>query len=137
MPLNVLGAYAGYKAKALEWPVRTNQIPREIPHSSAVPPMVFAVFCGVLPFGTVFLELVFVLNSLSNNLLLYYFGFTFIVALILAVTCAEVVRLRSEASCERFVWGVGEGHSSCERLACFTLESGHVVVLRSHPGCLY
>lgn len=90
VPLNVLGAYAGYKAKALEWPVRTNQIPREIPHSSAVPPMVFAVFCGVLPFGTVFLELVFVLNSLSNNLLLYYFGFTFIVALILAVTCAEV-----------------------------------------------
>eukprot|EP00168_Porphyra_purpurea_P013277 TRINITY_DN362_c1_g1_i3.p3 TRINITY_DN362_c1_g1~~TRINITY_DN362_c1_g1_i3.p3 ORF type:complete len:229 (+),score=89.21 TRINITY_DN362_c1_g1_i3:481-1167(+) len=77
VPLNVLGAYAGYKAKAIEWPVRTNQIPREIPHSSTVPPMVFAVFCGVLPFGTVFLELVFVLNSLANNLLLYYFGLRF------------------------------------------------------------
>lgn len=114
VPLNVLGAYAGYKAKALEWPVRTNQIPREIPHSSAVPPMVFAVFCGVLPFGTVFLELVFVLNSLSNNLLLYYFGFTFIVALILAVTCAEVVRLRNgEASCEEFGCWMRVGGGSC------------------------
>jgi len=101
VPLNVLGAYAGYKAKAIEWPVRTNQIPREIPHSSTVPPMVFAVFCGVLPFGTVFLELVFVLNSLANNLLLYYFGFTFVVALILAVTCAEVVRWLSGGSAAR------------------------------------
>ena len=90
VPLNVVGAFIGYKRKPFDFPTRTNQIPREIPKTSKIPPRVFAVFAGILPFGVVFIELVFILNSLWQNMVFYMFGFLFLVFLILAVTCAEV-----------------------------------------------
>eukprot|EP00172_Hildenbrandia_rubra_P002149 Plantae.Rhodophyta-Hildenbrandia_rubra.ctg28226.p1 GENE.Plantae.Rhodophyta-Hildenbrandia_rubra.ctg28226~~Plantae.Rhodophyta-Hildenbrandia_rubra.ctg28226.p1 ORF type:complete len:369 (-),score=36.16 Plantae.Rhodophyta-Hildenbrandia_rubra.ctg28226:279-1331(-) len=90
VPLNVVGAFVGYKQKPFEYPTRTNQIPREIPKTSILPPKFFAVFAGILPFGVVFIELVFILNSLWQNKVYYMFGFLFLVFLILALTCAEV-----------------------------------------------
>lgn len=70
VPLNVIGAFIGYKQKAYEFPVRTNQIPREIPNGgSNVSNLMFSLFSGILPFGTVFLELVFILNVSSFSLL--------------------------------------------------------------------
>lgn len=53
VPLNVVGAFVGYKQKPYEYPCRTNQIPREIPKTSPVPPLAFSVFAGILPFGVV------------------------------------------------------------------------------------
>lgn len=90
VPLNVIGAFAGYKQKAYEFPVRTNQIPREIPNASKFSNMLFGLFSGILPFGVVFMELVFILNSIWQNEIFYFFGFLGAVFLILVVTCAEV-----------------------------------------------
>eukprot|EP00177_Eucheuma_denticulatum_P002581 GFKZ01004638.1.p1 GENE.GFKZ01004638.1~~GFKZ01004638.1.p1 ORF type:complete len:632 (-),score=67.55 GFKZ01004638.1:945-2840(-) len=90
VPLNVIGAFAGYKQKAYEFPVRTNQIPREIPNASTFSNMLFGLFSGILPFGVVFMELVFILNSIWQNEIFYFFGFLGAVFLILVVTCAEV-----------------------------------------------
>ncbi|PXF44383.1 Transmembrane 9 superfamily member 7 [Gracilariopsis chorda] len=90
VPLNVIGAFFGYKQKAYEFPVRTNQIPREIPNSSTFSHVLFGVFSGILPFGVVFMELVFILNSIWLNKIYYFFGFLGAVFLILLVTCAEV-----------------------------------------------
>lgn len=90
VPLNVIGAFVGYKQKAYEFPVRTNQIPREIPNAHSFLNILFAVFSGVLPFGVVFMELVFILNSIWQNEIFYFFGFLVAVFLILLVTCTEV-----------------------------------------------
>lgn len=90
VPLNVIGAFVGYKQKAYEFPVRTNQIPREIPNTSKFSNMLFGLFSGILPFGVVFMELVFILNSIWQNEIFYFFGFLGAVFLILVVTCAEV-----------------------------------------------
>lgn len=90
VPLNVIGAFVGYKQKPFEFPVRTNQIPREIPNSSTFSNVLFGVFSGILPFGVVFMELVFILNSIWQNEIFYFFGFLGAVFLILIVTCVEV-----------------------------------------------
>lgn len=90
LPLNVIGAFIGYKQKVYEFPVRTNQIPREIPNHSTFSNWVFGIFSGILPFGVVFMELVFILNSIWQNEIFYFFGFLGAVFLILVLTCAEV-----------------------------------------------
>lgn len=90
VPLNIVGAFVGYKQKAYEYPVRTNQIPREIPNYSRSSNLVFSAISGVLPFGVVFIELFFILTSIYQNELLYVFGFIAAVFVVLVVTCAEV-----------------------------------------------
>jgi len=44
----------------------------------------------MLPFGTVFIELFFILSNLWQHQVYYMFGFLFVVFLILVVTCAEI-----------------------------------------------
>jgi transmembrane 9 superfamily member 2/4 len=87
VPLNFIGAFIGYKQKAYEFPVRTNQIPREIPKTSTVSPLVYSLCAGVLPFSVIFLEMVMWTSSPE---LFYFFGFVAIVFVLLVITCAEV-----------------------------------------------
>ncbi|XP_064614807.1 LOW QUALITY PROTEIN: transmembrane 9 superfamily member 2-like [Liolophura sinensis] len=94
VPLTFVGAYFGFKKRAIEHPVRTNQIPRQIPDQSiytkALPGIVMG---GVLPFGCIFIQLFFILNSIWSNQMYYMFGFLFLVFLILVVTCSEATIL--------------------------------------------
>jgi transmembrane 9 superfamily member 2/4 len=91
VPLVFTGAYIGYKRKSITFPVRTNQIPRQIPAAPLnVPQWVYIMLAGILPFGTVFMELVFLLNAVAQSQILYVFGMFTIVFLILLVTCIEV-----------------------------------------------
>ena len=65
VPLVFLGAYFGYRRKALDFPVRVNQIPRQIPEQVwYMKPLFSIVVGGVLPFGAVFIELFFILSSI-------------------------------------------------------------------------
>lgn len=51
--------------KAIEQPVRTNQIPRQIPEQSFfTKPIPGIVMGGILPFGCIFIQLFFILNSI-------------------------------------------------------------------------
>lgn len=51
--------------QALEQPVRTNQIPRQIPEQSFfTKPVPGIVMGGILPFGCIFIQLFFILNSI-------------------------------------------------------------------------
>eukprot|EP00922_Rhytidocystis_sp_ex-Travisia-forbesii_P046299 GHVS01069023.1.p1 GENE.GHVS01069023.1~~GHVS01069023.1.p1 ORF type:complete len:654 (+),score=47.37 GHVS01069023.1:161-2122(+) len=91
VPLVFLGSYMGYKKPPISVPVRTNQIPRQIPPQHWLThPVVTCLFGGVLPFGAVFIELRYVLSSLWLHHFYYMFGFLVIVLLILIVTCAEI-----------------------------------------------
>lgn len=95
VPLTFVGSYFGFRKRvkmhllknistelaeyhfgmklfqAIEHPVRTNQIPRQIPEQSfytqAIPGVIMG---GVLPFGCIFIQLFFILNSLWYVLVL-------------------------------------------------------------------
>eukprot|EP00250_Pteridium_aquilinum_P010150 c19180_g1_i1 orf=176-2110(+) len=91
VPLVFIGSYLGFKKPAIEDPVRTNKIPRQIPEQAWYMKPAFSVLIGgILPFGAVFIELFFILTSIWLNQFYYIFGFLFIVFLILIVTCAEI-----------------------------------------------
>ncbi|CAD6997010.1 transmembrane 9 superfamily member 2 [Ceratitis capitata] len=94
VPLTFVGAYLGFRKRALEHPVRTNQIPRQIPDQSIyTQPIPGIIMGGVLPFGCIFIQLFFILSSIWSNQMYYMFGFLFLVFLILIITCSETTVL--------------------------------------------
>eukprot|EP00747_Dinoflagellata_sp_TGD_P002288 gnl/TRDRNA2_/TRDRNA2_103607_c1_seq1.p1 gnl/TRDRNA2_/TRDRNA2_103607_c1~~gnl/TRDRNA2_/TRDRNA2_103607_c1_seq1.p1 ORF type:complete len:420 (-),score=84.21 gnl/TRDRNA2_/TRDRNA2_103607_c1_seq1:157-1377(-) len=91
VPLVFLGSYFGFQKAAIELPVRTNQVPREIPEQQwFTQPIFTSLLGGVLPFGAVFTELFFIMASLWQHQFYYLFGFLALVLIILIVTCAEI-----------------------------------------------
>eukprot|EP00929_Paragymnodinium_shiwhaense_P067223 TRINITY_DN33847_c0_g1_i1.p1 TRINITY_DN33847_c0_g1~~TRINITY_DN33847_c0_g1_i1.p1 ORF type:complete len:632 (-),score=137.09 TRINITY_DN33847_c0_g1_i1:145-2040(-) len=91
VPLVFLGAYFGFRKATIELPVRTNQIPRQIPEQPLfLNPLLTTLVGGILPFGAVFTELFFIMSSLWQHQFYYLFGFLALVLLILLVTCAEI-----------------------------------------------
>ncbi|KAL8160857.1 hypothetical protein V2J09_012346 [Rumex salicifolius] len=91
VPLVFVGSYMGFKKPAIEDPVKTNKIPRQIPEQAWYMQPIFSILIGgILPFGAVFIELFFILTSIWLNQFYYIFGFLFIVFIILLITCAEI-----------------------------------------------
>ena len=94
VPLTFVGAFFGFRKRAIEHPVRTNQIPRQIPEQSIyTQPVPGIVMGGVLPFGCIFIQLFFVLNSIWSSQIYYMYGFLFLVFVILIITCSETTIL--------------------------------------------
>jgi len=93
-PLVFLGAYFGYKQDAIEFPVNTSNIPRQIPDQPWYMGIAFTMAVGgILPFGACFVELYFILASVWMDQYYYVFGFLLLVFIILIVTCAEITVL--------------------------------------------
>jgi transmembrane 9 superfamily protein 2/4 len=91
VPLVFLGAFFGFKKAPISLPVRTNQIPRQIPAQPwFIGPIFTCMVGGVLPFGAVFTELFFIMSSIWQHQFYYLFGFLMLVIVILVVTCAEI-----------------------------------------------
>lgn len=89
VPLTLIGGFMATKAPCLEYPVRTNQIPREIP-AQKFPSWILVLGAGTLPFGTLFIELFFIMSSIWLGRVYYVFGFLFVVIILLVTVCAEV-----------------------------------------------
>ena len=90
-PLVFIGSYFGYRAEKIDVPTKTNQIARfipETPYYAAPPTSVF--IAGLLPFGSVCIELFFIMSALWLHQLYYIMGFLMAVLLILVATCAQV-----------------------------------------------
>ncbi|EPQ66811.1 Bgt-2685 [Blumeria graminis f. sp. tritici] len=94
VPLSFAGSWLGFRQPLIASPVRINQIPRQIPPSSAylklVPSMLLV---GILPFGAIFVELYFIMSSIWFSKVYYMFGFLFICYSLMVVTCAAVTVL--------------------------------------------
>ncbi|KAI3454010.1 hypothetical protein Pfo_010673 [Paulownia fortunei] len=91
VPLVFVGSYVGFRKPAIEDPVKTNKIPRQIPEQAWYMNPIFSILIGgILPFGAVFIELFFILTSIWLNQFYYIFGFLFIVFIILLITCTEI-----------------------------------------------
>merc|ERR1712032_1212625 len=91
VPLVFLGSYFGFRKDPIELPVRTNQVPRQIPAQPwFIQPVFTSLVGGVLPFGAVFTELFFIMSSLWQHQFYYLLGFLALVLIILVITCAEI-----------------------------------------------
>lgn len=90
-PLVFVGSYFGFRADKIEVPTKTNQIARFIPDTPwySQAPFTF-LLGGILPFGSVSIELLFIMGALWLHQIYYAIGFLLFVVLILAATCAEV-----------------------------------------------
>ncbi|KAI5058909.1 hypothetical protein GOP47_0027079 [Adiantum capillus-veneris] len=89
VPLTLLGGYFGARAEHIQYPVRTNQIPREIPQQK-YPSWLLVLGAGTLPFGTLFIELFFIMSSIWLGRVYYVFGFLLVVLVLLVIVCSEV-----------------------------------------------
>jgi transmembrane 9 superfamily member 2/4 len=93
-PLVFFGAYVGFKQDAIEFPVSTSSIPRQIPDQPWFMGIPFTLAIGgILPFGSCFVELYFIMSSVWMELYYYVFGFLLLVFFILVITCAEITTL--------------------------------------------
>ncbi len=94
LPLSFIGSWIGFRSPNIQQPVRTNQIPRQIPPAprsmQLLPSMALA---GVLPFIAVSVELYFIMNSIWSNKVYYMFGFLFLCYGLMIMTCAAVTVL--------------------------------------------
>ena len=79
VPLSIAGSFFGFRRPITDPPVRTNQIPRQIPEQVVyLRPIPAILLSGVLPFGAIFVELYFIMNSIWFHKAYYMFGFLFI-----------------------------------------------------------
>ncbi|ANB11817.1 Emp70p [Sugiyamaella lignohabitans] len=93
-PLSVVGGFLGTKREAYEAPVRTNQIPRQIPtQPTYLRPVPSILLAGILPFCAIFVELYFILSSIWFHKIYYMFGFLFLCFTIMVVTSSTVTVL--------------------------------------------
>lgn len=91
VPLVFFGAHMGFRADAVTIPVAISDMPRPVPVQPWYLSLSFAMAVGgLLPFGTVFVELFFILTSIWLDQYYYVFGFLLFVFVLLVVTCAEI-----------------------------------------------
>ena len=91
VPLVFYGAHVGFKADKVEFPTRVRELPSPIPPQPLyLRAPVTMLFGGLLPFGTVFVELILILNSFWGGQYYYVFGFLLLVFVLLLVTSAEI-----------------------------------------------
>ncbi|ESN98841.1 hypothetical protein HELRODRAFT_186484 [Helobdella robusta] len=94
VPLTFIGAFFGFKKMTLQLPVKTNQIPRQIPTGSWYTHCISSVVMGgVLPFGCICIQLFFILNSIWGHQVYYMFGCLFVIFVILLIICSETAIL--------------------------------------------
>lgn len=91
IPLTFVGGYLAIRVPIRDHPVRTNQIPRHLPPPPlAANPYVLLLAAGILPFGTIYIELYFAMTSIWLGYFYYLFGFVFLISLIMVFVSAEV-----------------------------------------------
>lgn len=94
VPLSFAGSWVGFRQQPVPAPVRTNQIPRQIPPSTTyLRPIPSMLLAGLLPFAAIFVELYFIMSSIWFGRVYYMFGFLFLCYGLMIVTCAAVTIL--------------------------------------------
>jgi transmembrane 9 superfamily protein 3 len=108
LPLNFVGTILGrHLAGQSNYPCRVNAVPRPIPEKKwYMEPGVIAVLGGVLPFGSIFIEMYFIFTSFWAYKIYYVYGFMLLVLLILAVVtvCVTIVCTYFLLNAEDYRW---------------------------------
>lgn len=129
VPLVYVGSWYGYiRVGAWEHPTKTTAIPRQIPQQAwYIKGTRSILIAGLIPFAVIFIELLFVFQSMWQDKSGYYyvFGFLGVVSAILIITVAEVtiVTIYIQLCSENYHWWwqsflVGGGSSVWVFLYC-------------------
>ncbi|KAK3123155.1 hypothetical protein QOZ80_8AG0624890 [Eleusine coracana subsp. coracana] len=92
VPLTLAGGLLASRARHVAFPVKVNKIARQVPPRPrcCASPWALAAAAGTMPFGTLFIELFFIMSSLWLGRVYYVFGFLLVVMALLVAVCAEV-----------------------------------------------
>jgi transmembrane 9 superfamily protein 2/4 len=110
VPLVYAGSYYGFnRAPTWEHPTKTSSTPRPVPGQAWYLRSVQSILlAGLIPFAVIFIELLFVFQSLwqDKSGFYYVFGFLAAVSLLLVVTIAEVtiVSVYVQLCAENYHW---------------------------------
>ncbi|KAL3315202.1 Transmembrane 9 superfamily member 3 [Cichlidogyrus casuarinus] len=108
IPLNLIGAVLGKNISGTtNVPCRVNPVPRPIPLKKwFMEPLPIILVGGLLPFGSIFIEMYFIFTSFWGYKTYYVFGFTFLVILIMliVVSCVSIVCTYFVLNAEDYRW---------------------------------
>lgn len=107
VPLSFVGSLIGFRSREFVPPVRTNQIPRQIPsHSIWLSSFPSAIIGGSIPFLVILIELFSILDSLWFHPLYFMFGFSFFCFGILVTTCimVSIITVYFQLCSENYNW---------------------------------
>ncbi|KAI8465394.1 MAG: Endomembrane protein 70-domain-containing protein [Monoraphidium minutum] len=107
IPLTFVGGYLATRAPIFDYPVKTNQIPRQIPPAPLVAhPILLFFSAGVLPFGTMFIELYFAMTSVWLGFFYYLFFFVLAVGVLTVLINIEISVLCTyvQLCAEDYLW---------------------------------
>ncbi|KAH7284451.1 hypothetical protein KP509_34G054800 [Ceratopteris richardii] len=107
-PLALLGTVIGRNwSGAPDNPCRVKTIPRPIPEKKwYLTPSVISLMGGLLPFGSIFIEMYFVFTSFWNYKVYYVYGFMLLVFIILIIVtiCVTIVGTYFLLNAENYHW---------------------------------
>ncbi|KAK4801886.1 hypothetical protein SAY86_000089 [Trapa natans] len=108
LPLALLGTVVGRNWNgAPANPCRVKTIPRPIPEKKwYLTPSVVSIMGGLLPFGSIFIEMYFVFTSFWNYKVYYVYGFMLLVFVILVIVtmCVTIVGTYFLLNAENYHW---------------------------------
>lgn len=108
LPLNLVGAILGRNLSgSADVPCRVNTVPRPIPEKKwFMEPTIIILLGGILPFGSIFIEVYFVFTSFWAYKIYYVFGFMLLVFIILSIVtiCATIVCTYFLLNAEDYRW---------------------------------
>lgn len=108
LPLTLVGTVLGRNlAGQPNYPCRINAVPRPIPEKKwFMEPLVIIPLGGVLPFGSIFIEMYFIFTSFWAYKIYYVYGFMLLVLVILlvVVVCVTIVCAYFLLNAEDYRW---------------------------------
>jgi transmembrane 9 superfamily protein 3 len=110
LPLTLVGTILGRNlAGTPDAPCRVNAVPRPIPEKKwFMEPMVIIMLGGILPFGSIFIEMYFIFTSFWAYKIYYVYGFMLLVFIILMIVtvCVTIVCTYFLLNAEDYRWSV-------------------------------
>ncbi|CAP28227.1 Protein CBG08396 [Caenorhabditis briggsae] len=108
LPLTLVGTVIGRNmAGTADYPCRVNAVPRPIPDKKwFVQPWLITLAGGVLPFGSIFIEMYFIFTSFWAYKIYYVYGFMLLVTIILSIVtvCVTIVCSYFLLNAEDYRW---------------------------------
>lgn len=108
LPLTLVGTVLGRNLSGqANYPCRINAVPRPIPEKKwFMEPAVIVMMGGILPFGSIFIEMYFVFTSFWAYKIYYVYGFMLLVTVILAIVtvCVTIVCTYFLLNAEDYRW---------------------------------
>ncbi|XP_043287073.1 transmembrane 9 superfamily member 3 isoform X1 [Venturia canescens] len=108
LPLTLVGTILGRNlAGTPDAPCRVNAVPRPIPEKKwFMEPLVIILLGGILPFGSIFIEMYFIFTSFWAYKIYYVYGFMLLVFIILMIVtvCVTIVCTYFLLNAEDYRW---------------------------------